>query len=119
MTLRNDLVTWLTAQLGIEYVVTAPPVAEDKLPGAVVLYQGVREPDTCGGEIIEKYAVVLAARRVGSKPTTKQADIGTLEGLLQDALLDASKRSGDWTHIAGQRTEGGDAYSVWEIEVWG
>lgn len=117
MITKTDLITWLKTQLSIDYVVTAPPVAEDRLPGAIVLYQGIREPDTCGGPLIEKYAVVLAARRVGNKPDVKQSDIGTLEGLLQDALV-SGDRAGEWAHIQGSRTEGGDSYSVWEIEVW-
>lgn len=118
MTHRDDLAAWVKAQLSLDYVVTAPPLAEDRLPGAAVLYQGVREPDTCGGGLIEKYALVLAARRVGSKTDTKQSDLGTLESLLQAALLDATDRSAAWAHIQGERTEGGDAHSVWQIEVW-
>lgn len=118
MTHRDDLAAWVKAQLSLDYVVTAPPLAEDKLPGAAVLYQSVRAPDTCGGGLIETYTVVLVARKVGSKLVTKQSDIGTLEGLLLEALLDPADRNDDWAHIQGERTEGGDAHSVWQIEVW-
>lgn len=118
MTLRDDLVTWLETQLSLDYVVTAPPMAEDRLPGALVSYQGLRAGDVPGIAHIEKYAVLLAARRVGSKVTTKQSDIGTLEAALQAALVDSTDRGGDWSHIEGTRTESGDSYSVWEIELW-
>jgi len=115
---RDDLVDWIAAQLSLDYVVTGPPVAEDRLPGAVVVYQGTKPPDTCGGPIVETYNVVLAARRVGSAVATKHADIATLDALMQSALIDADKRQGEWAHIEGRRIEQGDAYSVWELDVW-
>jgi len=115
---RGDLVTWIKAQLRLDYVVTAPPVAEDRLPGAIVLYQGVKPPDTCGGPIIETYSVVLVGRRVGNTISTKHSDVATLDALLQTSLVAPTDRQGEWNHIEGRRTEQGDSHSVWEIDVW-
>ena len=121
MTRAKDLAAWCAAQLSLRSVAVEAPLAEDRLPGAIVHYQGGADGDTLSPTLRQElYQVAFFAPAVGAQSVDVQTEIGRIEARLMGIINGPERKSARWKHItatlvAAERQSG---LSLWLFTLW-
>lgn len=119
MTARDALKTWLLANLPIVSVSTEPAIAEDALPGAILVYDSQRGGDTLDADLrIERYTLALVPHVVGATLDERVTSLAAMEKALVEVAGGPDRNSGGWQHIEASITAPGADASLWQVDVW-